>query len=163
MKIKTLTLFFFSLISGLAFSHNCEVNAVLEASKKSKTYVIGQEAKGGIIFFLNKSKTHGLVAAKKDQMENAHYQDCLDGINDPANHDAEGEKFLDWRMPKLWEAYKMYMNLHLVNLGNFSASSYWTSKEWTGFDKMYVLNFSKGVDFTSLKSDTYRARAVRSF
>lgn len=160
MKTKTLTTLILLISSFASFANT---QAIIAASKKKKAYEIGQETQGGIVFYLNKSKTHGLVAAKKDQMENAHYADCLEGINDPANHDAEGAAYLDWRMPKLWEAYKMYMNLHLVNLGNFSASSYWTSKEWTGFDKMYVLNFAKGLDFTSLKTDTYRARAVRSF
>lgn len=126
-------------------------------------YVVGDTAFGGIIFMVNADGTHGLVAALQDQMVNSDYHECSEQINDPRFHDEIGKEYFDWRLPKLWEAYKMYMNLHLVNLGDFSNSGYWTSKEANTFDKGQVLNFSKGIDFASLKTDTYRARAVRSF
>ena len=159
---KTLTLL--SLITAVIAMSSFNVYESPSTCKKKKpTYEIGQKTQGGIIFFLNKDKTHGLAAALQDQMANDNYEDCLDAINNPEHHDAAGKEFTDWRMPKLWEAYKMYMNLHVDNMGDFSASGYWTSKASIGFDKMHVLNFAKGIDFTSLKSDTYRARAVRSF
>lgn len=126
-------------------------------------YTVGDTAQGGIIFLVNNDGTHGLVAALQDQLVNSNYTESQEMINDPRFHDQAGKQYFDWRLPKLWEAYKMYMNLHLVNLGDFSPSGYWTSQETTTFEKMQVLNFDKGIDFASKKTDTYRARAVRSF
>lgn len=126
-------------------------------------YAIGDTAQGGIVFIVNADGTHGIVAALGDQLENSHYQDSYDLINDPRFHDEYGKQYFDWRLPKLWEAYKMYMNLHLVNQGNFSGSGYWTSESGISFDQKHVLNFSKGVDHMADKGDTYRARAVRVF
>lgn len=160
---KIRTLFALSAIALTLSSFNFYDNSLIPNKKKEPTYEIGQQAQGGIVFYLNKTKTHGLVAASQDQMQNNNYQDCFDAINEPDHHDAHGQEYTDWRLPKLWEAYKMYMNLYLVNMGGFSASGYWTSKETVGFDKMHVMNFAKGMDFTSRKSDTYKARAVRSF
>lgn len=155
--------FIFLFLSVVSYSNTSTALVAAQKCKKLPTYEIGEDALGGIVFYLNKAKTHGLVTAKKDQMENSNYQDCYDDINNPEHHDADGKMYADWRLPKLWEAYKMYMNLHMVNLGGFSGSGYWTSKETVGFDKMHVMNFAKGIDFMSLKSDTYRARAVRTF
>lgn len=128
-----------------------------------KTYAIGDTAQGGIVFLVNSDGTHGLVAALGDQFENASYNECSDMMNNPLYHDVIGKKYFDWRLPKVWEAYQMYMNLHLVNIGNFSNSPYWTSQGPSSFDKMSLINFSSGLEFSSLKTDTYRARAVRSF
>ncbi|MBD3636550.1 MAG: hypothetical protein HUJ25_04345 [Crocinitomicaceae bacterium] len=160
LSISALVLLVTTLISS---STPPETAQVYRKKKKVVTYEVGDTAHGGIVFFVNKDGSHGLVAALTDQMDNSNYQDCYDGINDPLHHDKLGAQYTDWRLPKLWEAYKMYMNLHMVNLGGFSASGYWTTKETVGFEKIHVLNFSKGVDFTSMKSDTYRARGVRSF
>ena len=83
--------------------------------------------------------------------------------DDDVYHDEEGKKYFDWRLPKVWEAYQMYLALHVINQGNFSSSGYWTSQGPSSFDKMSLVNFSNGMEFNSLKVDTYRARAVRSF
>jgi len=128
-----------------------------------KSYAIGDTAHGGIVFVVNKEGTHGLVCALQDQMINSNYHQCYEMINDPRYHDEYGKAYFDWRLPKLWEAYKMYMNLHMINLGNFVETGYWTSQSTRSFDKMHVLNFSKGIDFTVHKTDTYKARAVRTF
>ncbi|MEO9533883.1 MAG: hypothetical protein ABJG68_02715 [Crocinitomicaceae bacterium] len=128
-----------------------------------KTYQIGDRAQGGIVFLVNEDGTHGLVAAAQDQFENSGYNECADMMNNPLYHDNEGKKYFDWRLPKVWEAFQMYLNLHVINQGNFSSSGYWTSQGPSSFDKMSLVNFSNGLEFTSLKTDTYRARAVRAF
>lgn len=129
----------------------------------SRSYAVGDTAHGGIVFLVNSDGTHGLVAASQDQLVNSHYQDAYDLVNDPRFHDKSGQQYFDWRLPKLWEAYKMYMNLHLINLGGFSGSGYWTSESGASYDQKHVLNFSKGVDHVANKADTYRVRAVRTF
>ncbi|UKN00116.1 DUF1566 domain-containing protein [Paracrocinitomix mangrovi] len=162
-KFVSLTFTLTLLFSTQAFSYNNSLAPQPDVFVKKKTFNVGDIAQGGIIFFVNKTGDHGLVAAQNDQFENQNFQDCLDGINDPKNHDELGQQFLDWRLPNLWEAYKMYMNLYMINVGNFSAAPYWTTKTTVGFDKVHIMNFEKGMDLTSYKSETFRARAVRSF
>lgn len=130
---------------------------------QTKKYKIGDRAHGGIVFLVNEDGTHGLVTPAQDQFENSGYNECADMMNNPIYHDNEGKKYFDWRLPKVWEAFQMYLNLHVINQGNFSNSGYWTSQGPSSFDKMSLVNFSNGLEFTSLKTDTYRARAVRSF
>lgn len=148
------------MLFSCANTKNCQHS--VEAAQQ-KTYEIGDHAFGGIVFLVNEDGTHGLVAAAQDQFENSSYNECCDMMNNPLYHDEAGQQYFDWRLPKLWEAYKMYMNLHLINQGNFSNSGYWTSQGPSSFDKISLLNFSNGLEFTSLKTDTYRARAIREF
>jgi hypothetical protein len=131
--------------------------------KEQKRYQIGDKAQGGIVILVNENGTHGLVAAGQDQFENSGYNECADMMNNPLYHDNDGKKYFDWRLPKVWEAFQMYLNLHVINQGDFSNSGYWTSQGPSSFEKMSLVNFSNGLEFTSLKIDTYRARAVRSF
>lgn len=154
-----LTAIAFILIS----SRNKTNDIFLQNPPDIEKYEVGDTAQGGIIFSINNEGTHGLVAALEDQFANSTFSECNDMINDPRYHDKYGKEYLDWRLPKLWEAYEMYMNLHIVTLGSFSNSAYWTSRADISYDKISLLNFSNGLDFTSLKSDTYRARAIRSF
>ena len=162
MKILRLTVLFLTLALLLSCASGKPMTNNMPPPD-TKTYSVGDTAHGGIVFLVNKEGTHGLVAALQDQMANSDFKESTESINDPRFHDEFGRQYFDWRLPKLWEAYKMYMNLHLVNLGDFSPSGYWTCQETTTFEKMQVLNFAKGIDFASLKTDTYRARAVRSF
>ena len=163
LTISSLILFMAVLLSCASTSKTTETASIPHPDKPEKTYAIGDTAHGGIVFLVNSEGTHGLVAALQDQMINNDYHQCYEMINDPRYHDKYGRQYFDWRLPKLWEAYKMYMNLHMINLGNFEETGYWTSQSTRSVDKMHVLNFSKGIDFTVLKTDTYKARAVRSF
>ena len=138
-------------------------NTSYQYNPPEQTYSIGDTAHGGIVFVVNNAGTHGLVCALGDQMINSNYHQCFEMINDPMYHDDYGKQYFDWRLPKLWEAYKMYLNLHMINLGNFEETGYWTSQSTKSFEKMHILNFSKGVDYMVPKTDTYKARAVREF
>jgi hypothetical protein len=162
--MKILPFPFIALTLGLLLS--CSSSNQITSSQHPeilKQYEVGDTAHGGIVFLINSDGTHGLVAALQDQIINSDYHESVEEINDPRFHDQYGKQYFDWRLPKLWEAYKMYMNLHLVNMGGFSASGYWTCHQANSYEKMQVLSFAKGIDFASLKTDTYRARAVRSF
>jgi len=153
----------FTLVGCSASSKTTQGGDVNPQAEKTKTYKVGDQAFGGTIFVVNEDGTHGLVCANQDQFANASYNECTDMMNNPLYHDKDGKVYFDWRLPKVWEAYQMYMALHLINHGNFSSSGYWTSQGPSSFDKISVVNFSNGLEFTSLKSDTYRARAVRAF
>lgn len=153
----------FTLIGCSASSKATQETAENPHPEKVKTYKVGDQAFGGTIFVVNDEGTHGLVCANQDQFANASFTECTDMMNNPQYHDSDGKAYFDWRLPKVWEAYQMYMALHLVNKGDFSSSGYWTSQGPSSFDKISVVNFSNGLEFTSLKSDTYRARAIRAF
>ncbi|MEX1001567.1 MAG: hypothetical protein WDZ35_05580 [Crocinitomicaceae bacterium] len=161
LSITTILFIIAVLISCASAKESTHLESLLHP--KENTYAIGDTAHGGIVFLVNQEGTHGLVCALEDQMINSSYHQCFEMINDPRYHDEYGKKYFDWRLPKLWEAYKMYMNLHMINLGNFEETGYWTSQSTRSFEKMHVLNFSKGIDFTVFKTDTYKARAVRTF
>jgi hypothetical protein len=158
-----LALTIFVFVSCSATSQTSKSNKNSTISQENKTYKIGDQAFGGTVFVVNEEGTHGLVCANQDQFPNASYSECADMMNNPIYHDEEGKKYFDWRLPKVWEAYQMYLALHVINQGNFSSSGYWTSQGPSSFDKMSLVNFSNGMEFNSLKVDTYRARAVRSF
>lgn len=163
MKITAIvSVLFFSTFCILSCGSTTEVKTATYHPELTK-YSVGDTAHGGIVFFINKEGTHGLVVACQDQQENATFQVCYDLVNDPRFHDQHGAEYFDWRLPKLWEAYEVYLNLHLENIGDFSNSGYWTSEASNEFGVMHVMNFSKGVDHTSHKMATYRARGVRTF
>lgn len=160
---KLLVGFSLTAIAFILISSGNSNDTYLNIPPDIDKYEIGDTAQGGIIFMLNNEGTHGLVVALEDQFANSTFSEGNEMINDPRFHDKYGQKYFDWRLPRLWEAYELYKNLHIVNLGSFSNSGYWTNRADLSFDKMTVLNFSNGLDFTSLKSDTYRVRAVRAF
>ncbi|MFT4601404.1 MAG: hypothetical protein ACI857_001584 [Arenicella sp.] len=140
-----------------------KIETIEMVTQEITTYKVGDQAFGGTVFIVNEAGTHGLVCANQDQFANSSYNECSDMMNNPVYHDATGKNYFDWRLPKVWEANKMYLALHVINQGGFSNSGYWTSQGPSSFEKMSLVNFSNGLEFTSLKSDTYRARAVRAF
>lgn len=129
-------------------------------------HFVGELWGGGIVFYVNTAGDHGLVAALQDQSAGINYGLADDAYSNPNNHDNAGKEFADWRMPSRYELNLMYQNLHLAGLGNFAASTYWSSScndnslpipGWT-------LNFSNASQATISRSNTsVRVRAVRDF
>ena len=140
---------------------------------KTENHKIGDLAHGGIVFYVNTEGTHGLVAAKMDQYDNVDWHNAHDELNSPDRHDAEGEKYFDWRLPSRWELSKMWENLHrngcsldnttcATSLGGFAEDSYWSS---TQFDTTvaWSQNFVTGFQLGNLKNVSFNVRAIRAF
>ena len=70
--------------------------------------------------------------------------------------------YSDWFLGSQDEVDLMYQNLHLQGVGNFTASSYWTSSEDTSTNA-FRQTFNGGAKSSSAKSTYYRIRPVRRF
>ncbi len=151
------------------------------------TYHIGDNHGGGIIFYLDSTKKHGLIAAKTDQgtgvsWYNGSYvstgaKGTLIGtgasntskiINKQGsgNYAAKlcksyrGGGFSDWYLPSKAELNQLY--LHKNKVTGLSTSNYWSSTEFNQ-NNAYDQEFGGGFKFADDKSFTIHVRAVRSF
>jgi len=130
-------------------------------SAVNPSYEIGDNALGGIVFYINADGTHGLVAAVQDQFTSNWYN-AHDNLNNPAYHDTEGAKYFDWRLPSKYELNLMY--LQNTTIGGFSSTFYWSSTEYSGNPSYaWVQHLLAGAVNYINKQANYRVRAIRQF
>ena len=125
-------------------------------NKKINSHFIGETFGGGIIFYLDGTGNHGLIAAPGDQSTGVKWNNTgaaagsyfyaqLQGIYDgqantyfvisfnPGTYAASIcfnlslNGYNDWYLPSADELNYLYKNLHEQGLGNFSGSSYYWS------------------------------------
>jgi hypothetical protein len=138
---------------------------------------IGDQHQGGIIFYLDESGEHGLIAAKTDiqlknrfsgEMESAWitHDEALEAI---LNLEVEGYK--DWRLPSRAEL-KMMLNLkELIGGFNFSifftnTAHYWTSEKVNKNDAWGVLAEINGNTYDAqnpIMDSSANVRPIRDF
>ena len=146
---------------------------------------IGQTYQDGIIFYLDASGCHGLIAAPSDQSSgaawyNGTYLDTraygsglFEGkYNTIIAHYQQGGStsaaaicdayYDDWYLPSIEELNKMYINLHQLGLGGFASISYWSSTE-VDSSVAWGQNFSNGTQINTSKNATRYVRAIRAF
>lgn len=73
--------------------------------------------------------------------------------------------YKDWYLPSEKELEKMYVNLKLQNIGNFSNNKYWSSTE-NNANTVKVIDFSSGAVLTSGKipfPNNINLRVIRNF
>jgi len=117
-------------------------------------------ALGGYVIETNADGTHGLVAAMQDQGYSNWYgtNDLLSNAN---NHDVNGAKFKDWRIPTKRELNLIYIKKG--SIGGFANFYYWSSTEIDYYNTGSQY-FNDGVLYSSDKlNNTNYARAVRAF
>jgi hypothetical protein len=151
-------------------------------------FAIGYTYQGGIIFYLDDSGNHGLLAAPYDQSTNTEWG-CngidLIGANDSISgsgvqntldiisgctaisaakycSDLILSSYDDWYLPSKSELNRLYENLHATNKGNFSNISYWSSTE-SDANKAWSQHFGNNSKNTSNKNNPYAVRAIRAF
>jgi hypothetical protein len=155
-------------------------------------YVLGMEAEGGIVFYIDETGQHGLVAAKEDigpfawgcqdmSISNADAQEIGTGLQNSldilaqcsetpiASSEAlefENEDYSDWYLPSFDEVQEMYYKIgqgsSIGNKGNFSNSWYWTSSQ-ANTEIAWGFSFNNGTTFNFYKSSAFMIRPVRSF
>ena len=149
---------------------------------------IGEYFGGGIIFYLDSTGKHGLIAAPADQRASAqwgyfkeqlgaHGKNIGDGKqNTDIIAKATSEKniaanicsnlilngYSDWFLPAIEELKPMYYNFKAKALGNFGSTQYWSSSE-TDFNNAWIMDFGLGTDTENNVVKTYAVRAVRYF
>ena len=116
---------------------------------------------GGYVMEINSDGSHGLVVAMQDQGSSNWYE-ANELSSNPSNHDIDGAKFKDWRLPTKRELNLMYVVYTNGNGANLLPTFYWSSTE---FDYRYawVQNFGNGTQSDYDKNYTYLVRAVRAF
>jgi uncharacterized protein (TIGR02145 family) len=132
----------------------------LTTYSKTRDHTIGESYGGGIVFYLTADGTHGLVAATQDQSSTTTWYEAQNNISNPANHNIEGKKYIDWRLPTKYELNLLYLQKTVV--GNFANIGYWSSSE-NYYNSAWGQNFSNGFQFNGSKLATLSMRAVRVF
>ena len=116
---------------------------------------------GGYVIEVNSDGTHGLVVAMQDQGTSNWYESD-DLLSNASNHDTNGAKFKDWRLPTKRELNLMYGIFSNGNGANLNESEYWSSTENDndGARRQY---FANGSQASNNKTNTFSVRAVRAF
>lgn len=152
-----------------------------------QTLAVGESHAGGIIFYLDETGDHGLVAAPEDQGTTVDWFNgeyvvtgaTATGIgtgqaNTSAIVAAQGEGdyaaslcdqlvlngFSDWFLPSKDELNALYLSKALV--GGFTEDFYWTSTEH-GEGSAWEQVFNTGAQYNANKNFLIRVRAVRAF
>ena len=148
---------------------------------------IGDEYQGGIIFYINSTGQHGLIAAKQDQSTGIQWYNgdyiktgaTGTGIGNGKSNttkivQAQGagiyaaklcddlvlNGYNDWFLPSKEELNLLYKNL--IG-GFFSNDYYWSSSEYSNYVAWSLYSYNGNQNSSSTKINTYRVRAVRAF
>ena len=135
----------------------------VKVAATSKTYSVNTfyAELGGYVIEVNSDGTHGLVVAMQDQGYTNWYE-ADDALSNASNHDTNGAKFKDWRIPTKRELNLMFGVYIGSNGANLNANSYWSSTE-DGNDYAWRQGFGDGNQFNLNKYNSIRVRAVRAF
>ena len=148
---------------------------------------IGDSYQGGIIFWLDATGQHGLIAATADQNTGIQWFNGVniftnavrDGIGAGkfnteriiANYGAgayaaqlcanyQGGNYGDWYLPSRYELNLLYLQKTVV--GGFASATYWSSSEVNG-GFAWAQHFGGGSQINYVKTWTFHVRAVRAF
>ncbi|MDA7730978.1 DUF1566 domain-containing protein, partial [Flavobacteriaceae bacterium] len=117
---------------------------------------------GGYVIEVRDGGKHGLAVAMQNQgLSNWYGTNEL--LNDPANHDDNGDKFMDWRLPTKRELNLIYVNYNSGGNGaSLGGDSYYTSTLQDDNQYWYQF-FHNGVQAYVGKPTPSYVRAVRDF
>ena len=151
------------------------------------TLTIGQAYQGGIIFWVDATGQHGLIAATSDQSTGIEWNNgtytttnaVRDGIgagmynteriiaNQAAGSYAaqlcanyQGGGYGDWYLPSKYELNLLYLARTAV--GGFASAYYWSSSEYS-FIYAWLQSFVSGGQYYDFKDSASKVRAVRAF
>jgi len=162
-------IWFFSLImmvAILALTNSCEKED--DDNDDDLPIAIGENYGGGIIFYIDDTGKHGLVAALNDQTSSENISWGCEGTNISGTGTAVGtgqanttaivtgcptagiaarlcdqlelNGYNDWFLPSKDELNLIYQNLHNQGLGDFSNFLYWSSSQ-IDEDHVWAQNF----------------------
>ena len=156
--------------------------------KPALSFTIGQHYGGGIIFYIDNTGMHGLIADTGDLATVVTWYNgsfiptgatgTLIGTGKSNTRKivlAQGKSgsyaalkcskskrsgYSDWFLPSRDELNAMYLQKDLV--GRFALNFYWSSSEGDGYSA-WGRYFTNGYETSYFKNSTYYVRAVRSF
>jgi hypothetical protein len=127
----------------------------------SPTYTIGLWPElGGYVFRISADGKHGLVAETQDQGTST-WSGFQNLMSNPRKHSTNGQKFMDWRVPTLFELTEMYNSQSAIG-GFINFAYYWSSTE-VDSDKAYFVIFGDGIANSQHKFLGSYVRGVRAF
>ncbi len=129
--------------------------SMVTVSALSSAVSIGQRYQGGIVFYVDEYRQHGLIAATRDLPGEYDWQ----GAKDAGERFVDGG-FSDWYLPGKWELNELYK--HKSAVGGFASGVYWSSTEYDA-NAAWTQNFGDGGQQVSGKDRTWRVRPVRAF
>lgn len=151
-------------------------------------HYVGEHFQGGIIFFVDTSGQHGLIAAPVDQSTGigwsnittvsvgASAQNQYDGYGNTNAIIAQpghivsaasicnaytGGGYIDWYLPALRELSMIKDQWYVVD--SLTTDYYWSSTEIVGFNSAWQIDFGGDVIHGYNKGNLYRVRAIRKF
>jgi hypothetical protein len=178
--------------AGQVLTMNTGATAPEWVTGTTATYAIGDTHQGGIIFYLDASGKHGLIAAPSDQSTSAAWWNgsfsdtraygsgLFEGkyntrmINQIQSGTTSAAAICanygdgKWYLPSIEELNLMYMNigqgnaLGLGNIGSFSPAYYWSSTE-NDYYNAWIQFFTNGYKGFLFKINSVNVRAVRAF
>ena len=96
----------------------------------------------------------------QDQGSSSWYE-ANDLLSDANNHDVNGAKFMDWRLPTKRELNLVYNQKS--NIGGFANFYYWSSTAYDGSDA-WEQDFGDGnPGYRNKNANLHYVRAVRAF
>jgi hypothetical protein len=132
------------------------------ALSSAATPQIGESYGGGVVFYVDGTGQHGLIAAKTDMPGHSYQKEegffNWYGAKDVANAFVEG--FSDWVLPNREQLKKLYINRSVV--AGMADSVYWSSSE-ADAESAWAENFASGEQLVGNKTNGSHVRAVRLF
>ncbi len=154
----------------------------------AQPFTVGQKFGGGVIFYIDKTGQHGLIAAGFDQSKDATWGKSVDRSNNAIGLgigtgslntkkiledgmiDATGAAYIcgslslggfkDWFLPSLFEMQLIFQNKSKI--GGFSNKYYWTSSV-SGNTNVWIINLFDGSTCFQGTNQATCVRAVRAF
>ena len=158
-------------------------------STNKKSLTIGQSYGGGVIFYIDSTGQHGLIAAPSDQSTGNEWgcegisingaKDTVSGkgnqntiaiVSDCKTPNIAAEicrnlvlnGYSDWFLPSKSELSLMYQNRDAI--GGFTGNHYWSSSQYNNSSTLaWDQNFANGSQGYNHKSNKYYVRAIRAF
>ena len=168
---------------------NRKGNVYMTDENGDTVYSVGDKAYGGIIFWVDESGRHGLVAAETDQASEVTFCEgktcALKGdsvyagkyntkqiiTNKSVGYSAalicdgyRGGGYDDWFLPSRYELSLLYQQYRKRKVGYFARDYYWSSSEDIN-DVAWLFRFYDGklYNYPKYGSTSFRVRAVRAF
>jgi hypothetical protein len=123
---------------------------------------IGDSYNGGVVFYVDATGQHGLIAAPADitglSSGKEHAFFSWYGAMNAANTFVGG--YSDWFLPNKEQLQQLYT--HRTAVGGMTDTYYWSSSE-SDQKQAWAQDFSTGEQLTGNKTNTSRIRPVRYF
>ena len=116
---------------------------------------IGDEDENGIVFWVDETGEHGLIAAKRDISGEADWNEAMDLCKEYSNGG-----YSNWRLPTDKELDLLFQQKNTI--GGFVRFSYWSATEYASHFAFFQ-HFLSGERDNDFKDNTCYVRAIRSF